>query len=282
VIYVSTPQIFDLDPAKVIEPMVNGTINTLEAAARAGTQRYVLVSSSKAVAATVYDGAPHELTVDTFNSADMAKARQESEDTSFERMLSVYSAGRTAAELAFWKWLEDTEHTFVANCVVPDGNFGRVLNPDVDGIASTAGMLRKVLAGNWNGVLPQLGQSPPLLLALSCKDYANMPTNAAYVIDVQDTARLLVAAVALPAIRSERIFAYYKQATWNQLRHEVRRRWPGRSDIVGGDDLVIVGRDMSMADAPIRRAEEILKELGEDGFTSTEDMLGDFVASMYS
>jgi hypothetical protein len=50
VIYVSTPVLFDTDPAKVIGPTVNGTINTPEAAARAGVKRYVLAGSSKAVA----------------------------------------------------------------------------------------------------------------------------------------------------------------------------------------------------------------------------------------
>jgi nucleoside-diphosphate-sugar epimerase len=42
--------LFDTDPAKVIGPTVNGTINILEAAARAGVKRCVLAGSSKAVA----------------------------------------------------------------------------------------------------------------------------------------------------------------------------------------------------------------------------------------
>jgi hypothetical protein len=46
VIYVSSPVLFDTDPAKVIAPTVNGTINALEAAARAGVKRYVLAGSS--------------------------------------------------------------------------------------------------------------------------------------------------------------------------------------------------------------------------------------------
>jgi nucleoside-diphosphate-sugar epimerase len=50
VIYVSTLVLFDTDPAKVIGPTVNGTINTPEAAARAGVKRYVLAGSLKAVA----------------------------------------------------------------------------------------------------------------------------------------------------------------------------------------------------------------------------------------
>lgn len=60
------PVIFDTDPAKVHGPMIQGVINTLEAAARAGVQRYVLSSSSKAVHSNAYTG-PRELTSDLFN-----------------------------------------------------------------------------------------------------------------------------------------------------------------------------------------------------------------------
>lgn len=56
VIYTSMPIILDADIEKVWGPLKNGLINTLEAAARAGVQRYVLGSSSKGVATTNYTG----------------------------------------------------------------------------------------------------------------------------------------------------------------------------------------------------------------------------------
>lgn len=124
VLYVSTPIIFNPDRAKVLEPNVNGTINILKAAARTKVQRFVLNSSSKSVEKTVYNQ-PHELTTETFNYEALQKARYEPASPTFERTLDVYSAGRTAAELAFWSWIKDKKPPFVANCVVPDGNFGR-------------------------------------------------------------------------------------------------------------------------------------------------------------
>lgn len=157
VVYVSTPIIFDPDPAKSVDPVVTGTINTLKAAAKAKVQRYVLSSSSKAVEGTVYNQ-PHIITADTFNYKDLWKAREEPPVATFEWSLSVYSAGRAAAELAFWAWVDENNPPFIANCVVLDGNFGRVINTEnVSKVTqSSYGMLKSALAGEWAGVFPHL------------------------------------------------------------------------------------------------------------------------------
>ncbi|KAI0863529.1 putative aldehyde reductase 2 [Xylaria cubensis] len=258
VLYISTPIIFDPDPAKVVEPIVNGTLNILNAAARAKVQRFVLNGSSKAVETTVYNQ-PHELTTKTFNHEAIQKARNEPASPTFQRSLDVYSAGRAAAELAFWSWIEENKPSFVANCVVPDGNFGRVLGREHVGQGSSFGMLKRAFAGEWTDVLPYL----------------------AFYIDVEDCARLLVAALALPSIKSERIFAYFKNGTWNDLRHRVRKLFPELTDIVTGEDLAIEGRDLSTAPEPIQRAKEILHEIGQPGFVNEDDMLRKFVESTY-
>ena len=94
------PMIFNSDTSKVFTPLMNGVVNTLQAAANAGVQRYVLSSSSKAVDYTIYDNPAHELTADTFNNEAIEKAWNGlATDTSFERIVDVYCAGRTLAEL---------------------------------------------------------------------------------------------------------------------------------------------------------------------------------------
>jgi len=140
-----------------VDPIVNGTINTLEAAARAKVQRYVLSSSSKAVESAIYNQ-PHIIAADAFNYKDLWKAREEAPVATFERSLSVYSAGRAAAELAFWAWIKENNPPFVANCVVLDGNFGRVLNAQDarKSPQSSYGMLKNVLGGEWTGIIPHL------------------------------------------------------------------------------------------------------------------------------
>ncbi|KAF5856008.1 hypothetical protein ETB97_008028 [Aspergillus alliaceus] len=99
-IYVSTAIIFCPEPEKAVDPVERGTINTLEAASRAGVQRYVLSSSSKAVEATVYDQ-PHKITVDTFNYEGLRNAGEGHTVESLDSSWSVYSASRAAVELTF-------------------------------------------------------------------------------------------------------------------------------------------------------------------------------------
>lgn len=91
----------------------------------------------------------------------------------------------------------------------------------------------------------------------------------------------MVAAASLSSLANDRIFAYYKQATWNDLRHKVRKLYPDRLDLVVGEDQELIGRDLSNADELIHRAEEVLKEVGQPGFTSIETMLHNFVDTFY-
>jgi hypothetical protein len=103
----------------------------------------------------------------------------------------------------------------------------------------------------------------------------------AYFIDVQDTARLLVAATVSGSLKNERIFAYCHQATWNSLRQKIRDLYPHRPGLVQGEDLDLAGRDLSTAPKAIERAESILKEMGRPGFTIEDDILRDFVDSVF-
>ncbi|KAJ5659169.1 hypothetical protein N7507_005620 [Penicillium longicatenatum] len=176
VIYVSTPIVFYTDPTNVVVANIRSTINTLEAAAKAGVQRYILSSSSKAVETTTYDDTPRYLTAQTYNWESILKAYQGSNEETFKRMLYVYSAGRTLAELAFWSWIAE-------NCVVPDGIFGWGLV----GATSSNKMLRAALAGEWSSV--------PMTL---CEHRLNADRKflEGFLADIEDTSRLIVAAVA--------------------------------------------------------------------------------------
>jgi nucleoside-diphosphate-sugar epimerase len=164
VIYVSTPVLFDTDPAKVIAPTVNGTINNLEAAARAGVKRYVLAGSSKAIATTTYN-VPYNLSTRMYNYDSILNSISPPiDETPFERSLTLYTAGRTLAELAFWSWVARNKPSFTANCVVPDGNFGRVLTEkDSDAnTKSSTGALKAALAGQWEAAPLKMGTFFPL------------------------------------------------------------------------------------------------------------------------
>ncbi|KAF4334734.1 aldehyde reductase II [Fusarium beomiforme] len=237
---------------QVVDPVVKGTINTLEAATRAGVKRYVLSSSSKAVESTNYNH-PHHIKSNMFNYEAIRKACCEPSVDGLDRFVDVYSASRALAELAFWSWVSTNQPPFVANCVVPDGQFGRAL--DTDHVGSSFAMLKGAVEGDWDKVFGQV----------------------AYYTDIQDAARLLVAAVALPTLVNERIFAYCHNSTWNELRHKIGRISPKGEQLVKGEDQALEGRDLSNADEPVRRAEEILREIGQPGFASEEAILRDFL-----
>lgn len=163
VIFVSVPTIFNPDPSKVVDPLIRGLINSLEAAKAANVKRYVLNSSSKAVDSADYSRPARELTVDTFNHEAIEDMRNgDPTDVSFGRIVEVYSAARALHELAFWDWLETNDEVpFVANCLVPDGQFGRVMDMyNVEHGVSSNGQLKNVMEGNWAAIGLQLGKSP--------------------------------------------------------------------------------------------------------------------------
>ncbi|KAH7180216.1 hypothetical protein DER46DRAFT_619775 [Fusarium sp. MPI-SDFR-AT-0072] len=198
------------DPAMVVEPVIKGTINSLEAAVRAGVKRYVLSSSSKAVESTNYNYR-HHITSSMFNYGAIWKACCEANFDGLDRFMDVYSASRALAELPFWSW----------------------------NTASAFRMLKAAAEGEWDKVFGQV----------------------AYYTDVQDAARLLVAAVALPSI----------------LRCKIRLISSKGEKLVKGEDQAVEGKDLSNADGPIKRAKGILREIGQQGFASEEDILRYFL-----
>lgn len=155
VIYVSAPVVFDSDPTKVIDPNVRTTINTLEAAAKAGVRRYVLNSSSKAVETTLLDNRQHTISSKVYNWEALQNVSRGPREESLDWLLNVYSAGRTLAELSFWAWVEKNNPPFVANSVVPDGVFGRGLSGGAATISNA--YLQQVLAGDYTNIHVPLG-----------------------------------------------------------------------------------------------------------------------------
>ncbi|KAL4956790.1 hypothetical protein BDW69DRAFT_181248 [Aspergillus filifer] len=158
VTYVSVPVVISPDPAIAVTPIVNTVLNALSATAKAGITRFVLNSSSKAAEKTVYNNS-HTITKNTFNHAEVAKAVNEPTVPTIEPALTVYSAGRTSAELAFWDWVKENKEKcpqLVANSVVSDGNFGRVLEPTKTGTGpvTSVGMLQREERGKREGVMP--------------------------------------------------------------------------------------------------------------------------------
>lgn len=62
--------------------------------------------------------------------------------------------------------------------------------------------------------------------------------------------------------------------SWNDLRQVLREIDP---TLVSGEDLAVQGRDLSDASEAISRAEEVLKMVKGEGFSSVDSIFRDWV-----
>lgn len=252
-IHVATPVMVNYDPNKGVPIVVDGAINMLTAAKKEPSiKRGVMTSSSTAAA----DPIPNkEFTIDeqTWNTASLEAAWAPPPYEGVARKLAVYSASKLESERAAWKFMEKEKPGFVLNTVLPNANLGVVLDPKHQGTPSTIGWLHAL----WNGFRGQedIAQNPPQ-----------------YFINVQDNARVHVAALICPDVQSERLFTFAKAFNWNDLLAIYRKNYPNRTFI---DNMPDSGRDLSTVSNG--RAEELLKRFGLPGWTSLEQSVKDSV-----
>ena len=88
-----------------------------------------------------------------------------------------------------------------------------------------------------------------------------------FFVDVQDNARLHVAALIHPGVLSERIFAYAQPYTWRGVQRAIQLLYPRK--FVSGD-IEDIELDASQI-VPAPRAEILLKDMGRPGWTSLEE-----------
>lgn len=85
-------------------------------------------------------------------------------------------------------------------------------------------------------------------------------------VDVQDSARLHIAALVLPDVANERIFAVQRPFTINQILVTLRKLYPKRHF---GNDVEAHGEDLNVY-AEQDRALHLLKRMGREGWTDME------------
>ncbi|OJD33987.1 nad dependent epimerase dehydratase [Diplodia corticola] len=250
VIHVASNVTLDPDTSKVFPTAVDGALSALKAANSEGTvKRFVLTSSS--FAASMSNTSEQTVTKDSWNESSI-RTLQADPPYPPERGVQVYAASKALSERAVWRFCHEDatkRPDLVVNAVLPSANFGKILGLDHQGHASTAGFIK----GLWYGTrLEWLACIPPH-----------------YFIDVQDAARLHVAATLHPAVADERIFGYAEPYNYDTLLNILRKQNPGRDFIENFQS----GRDSSVVDEPRARTEELLRELGRPGFTSLEESI---------
>ncbi|KAG6353785.1 hypothetical protein INS49_005265 [Diaporthe citri] len=253
-VHVASDMSNSTDPDVVIANAVKGVLNALRAAKKegAGMKRFVYTSSS--TAATLPK--PEEVfsvTAESWNdeAVEMAWKTDAVEKDAFV----VYAASKTESERAVWNWARETEPDFVINTVLPNANFGAILSPENQGYPSTARWIKAVLDGHHDSIK----HIPPQ-----------------YYVNVQDTARLHVIALASPTVKDERVFAFTEPFNFNDIIDVLRRQYPGDERWVEVPDQ---RQDLSKIE-PIKRAEELLEEAYGFRFTGLEQSVKDNVTEL--
>ncbi|KAH8432832.1 uncharacterized protein LDX57_010461 [Aspergillus melleus] len=195
-------------------------------------KRFVLTSSNSA-AHFPTPNVPVRIDQNTWNETSYKAAWDESTPPE-KKGYHVYAAAKTEAERSAWEWVKQNRPGFVFNSVLPDGNYGRILLPEIFG--STMGSLRNVLKGD---------------------DTIMRRFQPQWYINVEDTARLHVVALLNPDVKGERIFAFAAPFTWIEIIGILRKLRPDNTLIP--DAREDEGEDISdVVLAP--RAEQLLRD----------------------
>ena len=245
--HVATPVMQSFDPNEGVTTVINGALNLLNACAKEPSIKRVVMTSSSTAAASPQPDTEFVIDETSWNEEAVKAAWAPPPYEGLQRRLDVYSAAKTQSEQAAWKFMREHQPGFVLNCVLPNANMGLVLDPKHQGTPSTVGWLHAL----WNGFEGQedLKFNPPQ-----------------YYINVQDNARVHVAALIFPDVKSERLFTFAYPFTWNDLLAIYRKLWPDRKFM---DDIEGTGNDLSKV--ANGRAEQLLKRMGVPGWTSLEE-----------
>ncbi|OAQ64093.1 aldehyde reductase protein [Pochonia chlamydosporia 170] len=247
VVHAASDMTFDSDPNKVIPPMILATVTLAKAAAKRPNIKRFVFTSSCAAAASPVPGVWRWIGKDSWNDEAIAQAWAPP-PYSPERGFSVYAASKTQCERELWRWYQESSPGFVLNTVLPSMNMGLSLDPANQGHPSTSGLIEAVYKG-----------------------YIEATNGAAqyFYVDVQDNARLHVAALLHPQIKDERIFAYAAPYTWRDVQTKLSELYPNKSFVPEIEPSKLERSHIELAE----KAEVLLKEMGREGWTSLEETL---------
>ncbi|KAK4112871.1 NAD(P)-binding protein [Canariomyces notabilis] len=201
------------DPNQVITPMVAGTLNLLNAAAKQPAVKRFVLTSSCTSAASQKPGVGLTIDEKTWND-DVTREAWAPPPYAAERGFAVYSASKMEMERESWKWHEEHKPHFVLN----------------------TGQTRLVKSLD-------------------------------FFVDVQDNARLHVAALIHPDVQGERIFAYASPFTWRGIQRIMQKLYPGKTFPRDLDEAELDKSDIVRAP----RTEALLRDMGRPGWTSLEE-----------
>ncbi|KAK1451325.1 NAD dependent epimerase/dehydratase [Colletotrichum melonis] len=245
VIHTASPVSFSPNPESVIPRSITVALNALKAANKAASvKRFIFTSSSVAAALPRLGKKGIEVNSDSWNTESVEIAWREAPYHP-QRAWHIYAASKVEAEMAVWKFYHENirrRYDLIVSSVLPGTNFGRALDAANQGHSSTSSFIESL----WNGThVDRLASIPPQ-----------------YFVDVEDNARLHVAAAVLPNVRSERIFAWAEPFNFDTVLDILRTHFPEKNFV----DNFHHYRELSVVSQPQSRAVELLRQLGREGF----------------
>lgn len=224
----------DVDPEKVVAPVIATTQQILQSAARTATVRRVVYTSSHGAVRSPGDISHLNVTQATWN--DEAVRRAYSSDASMKDALAMYCASKTLAEKACFKFVEQQKPDFALTTILPNFVCGPTLSPTQP--ASTSGLIKAAFLGN------EKAQSMIKMVG---------PT---HYVDVRDCAKLHLAGAMFEDLANERVFGMAGAFNINDVFEvfgAIDERWKSTQKID-------CGRDQSVYDQA--RSLELLRRLG--------------------
>ena len=253
-VHVATPVMRSSDPNGVIPMVVSGAVNAMKAAMSEPGIRRVVVTSSATAATNLKPNKRFSIDAQSWNDGAVRSAREPSSKDPAKLMGDVYAASKTESERAVWQFMRENKPSFVLNTILPDMNIGKVLFPEHQGTPTTIGWV-KAAWENFEGH-EQLKSKPPQ-----------------WYVNVQDNAKLHVAALLFPDVTNERVFAFAHPFTWTDIISIFRKIDPGK------EFHEVKNTDKDLSEVANARSEELLRRLGQDGWTDLEQTVRQAVAN---
>ncbi|KAF2739849.1 NAD(P)-binding protein [Polyplosphaeria fusca] len=249
-----------MNVSSAVTMIINGTLNILQSASKSpSVQRFIYTSATAAAYTPGLNGTPHRtMTPSSWNEAAVTYAkgvfdssiRTSNPTPGVPDEYVIYGASKTLAEQAIWHWVQGYQPKFTVNTVLPGLITGKSLDVNNQGRSSTALVIEQFFqAQNWNDAGARVAK-------------AIQPN---HFIDVQDVARLHVAALLSKSAVNERIFGCAGRFNWNQVLAFWRAAFPWSKF---ADDMKFLGTGEDETDLGDlqTRADEIMKSVGYDGF----------------
>ncbi|EAQ85675.1 hypothetical protein CHGG_06928 [Chaetomium globosum CBS 148.51] len=223
-------------------------VGMLEAARREEGVKAVAFTSSAWAVWTPDAERKIRLTGESWNEEAVALARDAGVSAE-EKGFAGFMAFKTLVEQGVWEWVRREQPRYAFNTVLLDTVLGECLDPENQGIPSTAGMAHWV----WENIHV---------------DTLNM-MQPQWFVDCRDAGRLYVALLATaPVVDRERVFAFGARYSFFRVAEILKELYPEHADKMA--KVKDLGWDQT--EVPNERGAGLLARLGqEDGWRTLEE-----------